>query len=123
MLATYVGYKLAGIPGALVGQIGIYVPSFALMLSILPVLARFRDIRWIKAAMRGVGAGVIGVISVSLLYLMPHAAPDAFTATLLGLTVAVMLVFSLGAFPLIIGGALAGIASGYRPLQRLKEMV
>ena len=123
MLATYVGYKLAGIPGALVGQVAIYVPSFALMLSILPVLARFRDILWIKAAMRGVGAGVIGVISISLLHLMPHAAPDAFTGTLLGLTVAVMLVFSVGVFPLIIGGALAGMASGYRPLQRLREMV
>jgi chromate transporter len=123
MLATYVGYKLAGIPGALVGQIAIYVPSFALMLSVLPALARFRDIRWIRAAMRGVGAGVIGVISVSLLYLMPYATPDAFTATLLGLTVAVMLIFSLGAFPLIIGGTLAGIASGYRPLQRLREMM
>ena len=42
MLATYVGYKLCGISGALVGQLAIYVPSFALMLSILPVLARFR---------------------------------------------------------------------------------
>jgi hypothetical protein len=49
--------------------------------------------------------------------------PDAFTATLLGLTVALMLAFSLGALPLIVGGALAGISSGYRPLQRLKEMV
>ena len=123
MLATYVGYKLAGIPGALAGQVAIYVPSFALMLSVLPAIARFRDILWIRAAMRGVGAGVIGVISVSLLNLVAFAAPDAFTATLLGLTVAVMLAYSLGALPLIVGGALAGIASGYRPLQRLKEMV
>jgi chromate transporter len=123
MLATYVGYKLAGIPGALAGQIAIYIPAFALMLSILPMLARFRDIQWIRAAMRGVGAGVIGVISVSLVYLTPHAAPDAFTASLLILTVGVMLACSLGPLPLIIGGALAGITSGYRPIQRLRDMV
>lgn len=123
MLATYVGYKLAGIPGALAGQIAIYVPAFALMLSILPVVARFRDILWIRAAMRGVGAGVIGVISVSLLYLTPHAAPDAFTAALLGLTVVVMLAYSLGPLPLIMGGALAGITSSYRPIQRLRDVV
>lgn len=123
MLATYVGYKLAGIPGALAGQIAIYVPAFALMLSILPVVARFRDILWIRAAMRGVGAGVIGVISVSLLYLTPHAAPDVFTAALLGLTVVVMLAYSLGPLPLIMGGALAGITSSYRPIQRLRDVV
>jgi hypothetical protein len=49
MLATYVSYKLAGIPGALVGQVAIYIPSFALMLSILPVLARFRPFLRLRA--------------------------------------------------------------------------
>ena len=119
MLATYVGYKLCGIPGALVGQLAIYVPSFAVMLSILPALARFREILWIKAAMRGIGAAVIGVVSASLFYLAPYAAPDAFAAALLVLTVLVMLAFSIRPFPLILAGALAGIAAGIRPLQRL----
>lgn len=122
MLATYVGYKLCGIAGALVGQLAIYVPSFALMLSILPVLARFRDILWIKAAMTGIGAAVIGVIAISLLYLTPYAIPDVFTAVLFGLTVLVMLAYSLRPLPLVMAGALAGILSGWRPLQRLREI-
>jgi chromate transporter len=121
MLATYVGYKLCGIPGALVGQLAIYVPSFAVMLSILPALARFREILWIKAAMRGIGAAVIGVVSVSLFYLAPYAAPDAFAATLLVLTVLVMLAMSIRPFPLILAGALVGIAAGTRPLQQLRK--
>jgi len=123
MLATYVGYKLCGLPGALVGQLAIYVPSFAVMLSILPVLARFREILWIKAAMRGIGAAVIGVVAVSLIYLAPIAAPDAFAAALLVLTVLLMLTFSIRPVPLILAGALAGIAAGTRPLRRLREMV
>ena len=122
MLATYVGYKLCGIPGALVGQLAIYVPTFALILSILPVLARFRDILWIKAAMRGIGAAVIGVIAISLLHLAPYAMPDVFTAVLFGLTVLVMLAYSLRPLRLVMAGALAGILSGSRPLQRLREI-
>jgi chromate transport protein ChrA len=90
-------------------------------LSILPALARFREILWIKAAMRGIGAAVIGVVSVSLFYLAPYAAPDAFAATLLVLTVLVLLAFSIRPFPLILAGALVGIAAGTRPLQRLRK--
>ncbi|MGQ0524752.1 MAG: chromate transporter, partial [Betaproteobacteria bacterium] len=114
--------KLFGITGALVGQLAIYVPSFALMLSILPALERFRELLWIKAAMRGIGAAVIGVISIALLQLAPHAAPDVPTAVLLGLTVLVMLAYSVRPLPLIIAGALAGVVSAWRPLQRLREM-
>lgn len=122
-LAAYVGYKLSGIPGALVGWLAIYLPSFVLMLSILPALARFRELGWIKAAMKTIGAAVIGVISVSLMHMAPHAAPDAFTTVLLVLTVAAMLVYSLQPLPLMLAGALAGIGSRLRSLQRLKELV
>jgi len=122
MLATYVGYKLFGIAGAIVGQLAIYVPSFALMLSILPALERFRELLWIKAAMRGIGAAVIGVISVALVQLAPHAAPDASTAVLLGLTVLVMLAYNVRPLPLITAGALAGVLSAWRPPQRLREI-
>jgi chromate transporter len=122
MLATYVGYKLAGATGALVGQLAIYVPSFALMLSILPVMERFRELLWIKAAMRGIGAAVIGVISMALLRLAPHAAPDILTGVLLGLTVVVMLAYNVRPLSLILAGAFAGMVSAWRPLQRLREM-
>lgn len=105
------------------GQLAIYVPSFVVMLWILPALARFRNIFWIKAAMRGIGAAVIGVISISLLYLTPYAVPDIFTAVLFGLTVLAMFAYGLGPFPLVMGGALAGVLSGCRPLQRLREIL
>lgn len=123
MLAAYVGYKLSGIPGALVGWLAIYLPSFALMLSILPVLQRFRELDWLKAAMKTIAAAVTGVISVSLMHMAPHAVPDAYTMALLALTVAAMLIYSLQPLPLMLAGALAGIGSRLRPFQRLKELV
>ena len=53
----------------------------------------------------------------------PHAAPDAFTIFLLVLTVVAMLIYSLRPLPLMLVGALAGIGSRARPLQRLRELV
>lgn len=122
MLAAYVGYKLAGIAGAIVGGVAIFLPSFVLMLSVLPVLARFRDLLWIKAAMKGISAAVIGAISVALLQMAPHAAPDAFTAFLAILTVAAMLWWRVGPLPLMLGGSYIGATSRLDPLQRLKEL-
>ena len=123
MLAAYVGYKLSGMAGAVVGGIAIFLPAFILMLSILPVLNRIRELIWIKAAMRAIGAAVIGIISVSLIQMAPHAAPDAFTAILMVLTVAGMLIWSLAPLPLMLGGGLIGVIGRMSPLQRLKELI
>jgi chromate transporter len=123
MLAAYVGYKVSGLAGATVGGIAIFLPSFILMLSVMPVLARLRHLLWIKAAMRGISAAAIGAIGVSLLQMAPHAAPDAFAVFLLVLTVAAMLAWRTGPLPLMLGGACIGATSRLNPLQRLKELV
>lgn len=123
MLAAYVGYKLSGMAGAVVGGIAIFLPAFILMLSVLQVLNRIRELVWIKAAMKAIGAAVIGIISVSLIHMAPHAAPDAFTATLMALTIAGMLIWSLAPLPLMFGGGLIGVTGRMSPLQRLKELM
>ena len=122
MLAAYVGYKLLGVTGALVGGLAVFLPSFILMLSLLPVLARFKDMRWIKAVMRGISAAVIGALAVSLWQMAPHAAPDAFTVFLLIVTVAVSLWWRVGPLSLMLGGGFIGATSRLNPLQRLKEL-
>jgi chromate transporter len=122
MLAAYVGYKLCGIAGAAVGAFSIFLPSFILVLSVVPVLNRFRELAWIKSAMRAISAAVIGVLAVSLAHLAPHAAPDAFTMVLMGLTIAVMLAWSLAPLKMIVAGGLVGIVSRLKPIQRLGDL-
>jgi len=68
-------------------------------------------------------AAVIGVIGVSLVQMTPHAAPDAFTAVLVLLTVACLLWWKWGPLPVMLGGALAGAAYRVSSFQRLKELV
>jgi chromate transporter len=112
MLAAYVGYRLAGFGGAIVSACAVFLPAFVLMLSIVPMLERFRKLVWIKAAMKGVTSAVIGVLVISLARLLPHAAPDAFTLALLGLTVAAMVLWRLSPLPLMLGGSVAGLVVG-----------
>jgi chromate transporter len=79
------------------------------------------DLQWLKAFMRGVGPAVIGAIAVSLVQMVPHAAPDLFTQCLLVLTIAVILLRNVGPLPLMAGGALIGLLSTVDLLKRIEQ--
>src|SRR5438552_18986604 len=53
MVAAYVGYKVAGVAGAAVAAAAAFLPSFLLLLAVLPVLDRVRQLAWTRAAIRG----------------------------------------------------------------------
>jgi chromate transporter len=109
MIAAFVGYKVAGLAGATVATAAIFLPSFILMLSILPLLDRVRALLWMRAAMRGIAPAVVGAIGLSVVQLAPTAAPDLFTGTLLVLTVAGLIFWRLPAIPAAVAGGLLGI--------------
>jgi chromate transporter len=108
-IAAYVGYKVAGLGGAIVGAGAIFLPSFILMLSILPVFERVRKLVRTRADMKGIGPAVIGSLAVSLLQLAPHALPDSFAIVILVATIVALLVWRIDMVKLMIGGSLAGI--------------
>jgi len=109
MLAAYVGYKLVGMIGAVVGAIAIFLPSFVLMLGLLPVFERVRTVPWAQAVLQGMVAGVIGTLAVALTRLAPHAIVDSFAAVLFVLGVAVLLVWRAAPVKMAGGGAILGV--------------
>jgi chromate transporter len=122
MLAAFVGFKLAGVAGAAVAGSAIFLPSFLMILSILPLLNKMKDLQWLKAFMRGVGPAVIGALAVSLVQMAPHAAPDPFTWLLLALTVLLLLLSKVGPLPLMLGGALVGLLSKGKAWERIHDI-
>jgi len=115
MIAAYVGYKLAGLGGAVVAAAAAFLPSFVIMLSILPVLDRIRQMAWMKALMRGMSPAVVGVLAVSLARLSPAAVPDPLALLILIGTIAVTLALRAGAFKPMLGGAILGIVRSQLP--------
>jgi len=116
MIAAYVGYKLAGLAGAVVAAAAAFLPSFVIMLAILPVLDRIRQLAWMKAMMRGMAPSVIGVLIVSLVRISPAAIPDPFALLILVATLAFTLALRVGAFKLMAGGAVLGLIRSQLPL-------
>jgi len=60
--ATFVGYQVAGVLGALVGTIGIFTPSFLMVLVTVPYLDRLQHSLWFRRALRGVLASFVGLL-------------------------------------------------------------
>src|SRR5262245_5797751 len=109
MMAAYVGYKVAGFGGAVVAAMASFLPSFIIMLLILPVFDRVRTLIWTRAAMRGVGPAVMGVLAVFLVRMTPHALPDPMAVVLLLGTLIALLAWRTSALKLIGAGAVVGV--------------
>ncbi len=122
MLAAFIGFKLAGVTGAIVAASAIFLPSFLMMLSILPLLRKMKDLQWLKAFMRGVGPAVIGALAVSLIQMAPHAAPDLFTRAILALTLGLILLRNVGPLPLMLGGGVIGWLSKASAWERIERL-
>ena len=60
--ATFVGYLVAGFWGSLVSTIGIFLPSFLLVLIVAPLLARHRKNPNVQGFVKGAYAAAIGTI-------------------------------------------------------------
>ena len=109
MLAAYVGYKALGMTGALVAAIAIFLPSFVMILALMPVFERVRAITWARAVLQGMVAGVIGTLAVALARLAPHVIVDPFSAVLFGGAVTVLLVWRAAPLKMAAGGAVLGV--------------
>jgi len=113
--ATFVGYLVAGFWGSLVSTIGIFLPSFLLVLIAAPILARHRGNRNVQGFIRGAYAAAIGTILGASILLGRVAIGDWLTAAIgIGslavlfrwkisnpLLIAVTAVVGLIAFPLL----------------------
>jgi len=118
MIAAYVGYKVAGIAGAAVAATAAFLPSFVIMLIILPVLDRVRKVAWMRGVMKGMGPAVIGVLAVSLIRLAPAALPDLFAIVILAATLVALVGLRIGVFKLMIAGAVLGVLKSHLPVIR-----
>jgi chromate transporter len=78
--ATFVGYLVAGFLGSLVSTIGIFLPSFLLVLVAAPILARHRGNPNIQGFVKGAYGAAIGTILGACVLLGRIAIGDWLTA-------------------------------------------
>lgn len=107
--ATFIGYRVLGLPGALIATLGTFVPSFFMLLGAIKVYARFKDNQWVSGFLSGVLPAVCGMILSATYFLGRTAITGPAAAVIAALALALLLRFRLDAFWLVLGGALLGL--------------
>jgi chromate transporter len=107
--ATFIGYLLGGLPGALLGTLGIFLPSFFFVPLVYPLLNRLRNSPWTGALLDGVIVASLGLMAGVLGQLGLAALVDPFTIILALAAAIILFRFKINATWLILAGALAGL--------------
>ena len=108
--ATFVGYLLAGFPGAAAATAGIFSPPVLFVILATPLLLRYRTHPALRGFIRGVSTAVVGVL-VGTTWLVGRTAVVDWTTAIICIIAALIVVF-LKRVPeplVIVAGGIAGL--------------
>ncbi len=107
--ATFIGYILGGIPGALLATLGIFLPSFIFVLISNPFIPKIRNSIWAGSLLDGVNASSLGLMAGVAFQLAFSSLTDFYAIAIAALSFFLLIRFKINSTWLIAGGALAGL--------------
>lgn len=125
--ATYIGYKKAGVLGALLATLGVCLPSFVIIYLISLFFDAFLSFSIVAYAFRGIQIGVIYLILSAGVKMFKGIKKNPFNLSILIGTATLMVIFSLLAVKfsaiiyILVSGALGVFAYLIGNIKRSKE--
>jgi chromate transporter len=109
--ATFIGYLLAGFPGAVLATIAIFLPAFFFVAISGPLVPRLRRSPLAGAVLDGVNVAALALIAVVAWQLFRLAVVDWTTLVLAGLSFFLLIRYRANSVWLVLGGAMIGAGS------------
>ncbi|NTW20376.1 MAG: chromate efflux transporter [Nostocales cyanobacterium W4_Combined_metabat2_030] len=113
--ATFIGYIIAGFPGATVATIGIFLPSFLFVAALNPLMNPIRKSSWTRPFLDAVNVSALAlmVLTTMQLGMATLILPKTHDLDFLGLGISVIsailvLFYRINAMYLILGGSIIG---------------
>ena len=107
--ATFIGYLVGGLPGALVATVAIFIPSFLCVAAVSALLPRLRRAAATGAVLDGVNVAALGLMAGVTWQLARAAVVDGPTAALAVLATVALARWKINSAWLIAGGAVIGL--------------
>jgi len=110
--STFIGYVLAGVPGAVVATLGIFLPSFVFVWLLNPLIPRLRQSPWAASFLDAVNASAVALMAVVTIQLA-RATLTGWSAWGIALAAAALVLRTkLNTAWLVLAGAVAGYLLG-----------
>jgi len=107
--ATFIGYLLGGVPGAVLATLGIFLPSFVFVALSNPLIPRLRNSPWAASLLDGVNAVSLGLMAAVTIQLGMSVFIDP-VSVVIALAAAILLMkYKVNTTWLIAGGLVLGI--------------
>jgi chromate transporter len=106
--ATFIGYLLGGLPGAILATVGIFAPGFVLVAASGPLIPKIRRSPMAGAILDGVVVGSLALMAVVAWQLGRASVIDWLTFSILVVSVIAVFRFRLNSAWLILGAAMVG---------------
>ena len=109
-LAMFVGYRVGGVPGALVACLGAILPPTVIMLAVAAVLTRLRSEAWIGGFVKGLAPALAALLLITAYQLVGGEGWRGWPPLLLGLaSLLAMAAFRVPPAIVLVAAGLAGI--------------
>ena len=103
-----IGYYIAGLPGALVGALGLMLPPF-MAIGLVQAHRRMAGRPWVEGLTRGIAASAIGTLSsLGYSFTVPLMGEPASVAILV-VSLIILVVTKTDAIPVLAGGAVVAV--------------
>jgi chromate transporter len=109
--ATFIGYILGGLPGAVLATVAIFLPAFFFVAISGPLVPRLRRSPVAGALLDGVNVAALALIAVVTWQLFRSAVVDWTTLFLCALSFFLLIRYRVNSVWLVLGGALAGVGA------------
>ena len=110
--ATFIGYVLGGVPGAILATVGIFLPSFIFVVLTNDWVKRFRKSPAASAFLDGVNASALALMAAVTWQLGRASLVDPPTAILALAAFMILLSFRINSAWLVLAGGLVGLLLG-----------
>jgi len=107
--ATFIGYKVLGLPGALLATIGTFLPSFFMLWGLIHVYRRVKDHPLVKGFLSGVLPAVAGMLLSATVFIGRTAITGPAPALAALLAFVLLVRFRIDPVWLVLGGAALGM--------------
>ncbi|MEO1076221.1 MAG: chromate efflux transporter [Bacteroidota bacterium] len=106
--ATFIGYVLGGVPGAVVATVGIFLPAFVFAGLLHPVVPKLRTSPWTAAFLDAINAAAVALMAVVTVQLGLDVLTGWLPVAIFAVAAVLALRYKVNAAWLVLGGALAG---------------